>query len=36
VSPSEQGKQLIELANEEAQRAESIRRQIHALRQPAP
>ena len=32
---SEQQKQLMQLASEELERAEAIRRRIHALRQPA-
>ncbi len=32
---SEQQKQLMQLASEESERAEAIRRQIHALRKPA-
>ena len=34
LSLSEREKELMELASEEAERAETIRRQIHALRQP--
>jgi hypothetical protein len=32
---SKQEKQLMRLASEESERAEAIRRRIHALRQPA-